>query len=113
MAVRERIEVPEWSRWTFVEEARFTERDVGLFALPSGQNLALLDRTRFVGTVREVDGRVEDRFIDRTAIEAAVGHPIRPVRLADAGDPQGAGLHGDELGVFRPRLAREGVRADP
>ena len=113
MVTEDRIEVPEWSRWTFVVKARFTDRDVGRFAAPLGRDQTLIQRTRFVGTVREVGGRVEDKFVDRTTIETATGRRSESVRLTGTSDLGGTGLRGTQLAVFRSGLSRDGVRPDP
>ena len=110
--VRERVEIPEWSRWVFVDQAHFADRDVVRFAAPLGRNMALIDRTKLIGTVREAGGRVENRFIERSAIEAAAGRRLVPVRLADAADERGVGLHDGRLAVFRPRVSTSGLRAE-
>ncbi|MFO0973138.1 MAG: DUF6600 domain-containing protein [Phycisphaerae bacterium] len=92
--------------WSFVEDRRFTEVNVGGYVVQSSRNMYLFDDTRDWTRYAVRDGRIMNRGADLAMLEHRLGHPVERWSIRDETRWDRAGVvEGNrQLRMFRPRF---------
>lgn len=99
------------TRWVFVQDRWFVDRDLRRRILPDTRGAAIVERTRHVSRVTSRGGRPHDRSIVREEIETATESGIGRVRVESVPSPWGEVVRTPQNGTVR--IFRPEVRAGP
>lgn len=93
--------------YCFVEERRFSDRNVGRYIVLPARNVTLAGLTKRVTDYSFVDGHIFDRSIPVDRIEKVTGRPVHRYHIADIDQKASrrAQIKGDRVEVFRPAIA--------
>jgi len=94
-----------WHAYNFCNARDFTDSDLAGRFIEHARNVTLIGETNITAnTIMIEDGQVVNRVPFHEMIVRAVGHPIPYFRIARAESPEGHGMFGSELRVFRPEV---------
>jgi uncharacterized protein DUF6600 len=96
----------------FVSEAYFASPRVSAHLVAPAQNALVARGTVNVTNYARRDGLIANRSIDIARLQAATGHPIRPIRVVQANGPVPVGASRgalQELRIYRPAVAALGA----
>jgi uncharacterized membrane protein YgcG len=93
---------PAW--YNFCPVAFFGDRDWRRHVVNCNDNFRIINRTRNVTNINVRNGRVRAGGPSLAAVNARAHTPFHQVALTRADRPGGAGLHGNSLAVYSPRV---------
>ncbi len=103
-------EPPHWG-FCFVEEKHITEVDLREHIVPVTRNVTLVNVTKNITKYEVVNGRVVNRGLDVREVERVTGRPVPRHQVTEVSDHGAAGVRGNQIAVYRPKLPPRPARA--
>jgi hypothetical protein len=97
------FEPPHWA-FSFVDERYITDERIVEHIEPVTRNVTLINLTQNITRYEVRNDRVVNHGVDVREVERVTGRPVRHHRLRDVADATSAGVHGDEVGVYRRKV---------
>jgi hypothetical protein len=107
----ERLVSPHW--WSFVEERRFTDRNLSQHIALEARNVTLMRNSKGITDYKVSGDRIINRGIDVDQLERDTGQKIRRHRVVDNAAARPAQVKGDDVVLFRPKIEKTGRARAP